>query len=665
LTRRRAAAWLFALAVVFFAVHAQRLGLPYFWDDFKLIRDNAALHANPASAWVRPMTPNQAKGAPNYYRPLPFFLLGVAGDAAGFAEPRALNALHLALSLLAVLAFFALAARLMPAPTAFTLAAVFAVFPTNVEVFAWLSCLPDVLVFVFLALFAYALERDPGRARPAPLAMVALAGALASKEGGVAALFVALAWDWPQLRAGAWGRLLRFHGPLWALAGAFALVRAPIVNFTPPLVLSPALHLRTVGAYAAKLVSPWPLAVLVGDRIAVWDWQAVLGGAVVAALAAAILLTRDRAVRLGAALAAGGLVPYANFWIPSGELYLIAERYMLVPLAGALLIAGGLLGRLRRPAPARAVLGALGLLYAVTSWQQYAVWRDPRAQWTNVIETNPTKISPYYRRAYLEYEAGELEAAQADSQKAFEMLGYWAARGVTNAASTWQDAHQMATLVALAAGDYAAAVSHARADFRLVRSPETLKTGLLALDHTLDLAALLQAAQRANAAYPADPTFAVLAINLAVTAGEPALAWEVVKRSAGRYAEHARAITRDAAAAATLPAAQRGLWMYQATRLVSPAFAQFARGATDMTAAERAGVAELAYGERLWRESERYYALALMREARPAWAVRRGFALAKLGRHAEACRAWLAVERIDDPELEAILESLHAGCRAK
>lgn len=666
--------WLLALACLFLAVHTPRLALPYFWDDHQLIAGNAALQESAWSAWTQPMQPGKAEQAPNYYRPLPFFLLGLMGSLTGFDRPLGMNAMQLGLAFCMAAVFLIFARRSFAPATAFALAAVFAVFPTNIELVAWLSCLPDVLAVTFLLWFVIELERDPGRAAPSRWALVAFAGALLSKEGGIAGLFVALAWDWPRLRRNGWLRLFHFHLPLWLLAWAYLLIRANFVAYAPLRIFAPPLHFRTLGAYAAKLADPWPLSVLIGNNLPVWNWEAYLGVAALLGLAYVIFAAKDPRARTGAAMIAGGLTPYANFIVPPGELYLIAERYMALLVAGVLILAGTGVERLKNRTPALIGLAALALFYAAASRMHYETWQDPILHWTSVIEAGPKKISPYYRRSLALSDAKRYDEARADAERSLANLAYWkydaaAEAGLKGGRSNidplfdmW--ANRAAAVAAMGQGDYAAAVSHARADYRIKGSLEALVAGLNALDHVPDFEGALKGALRANAAFPSNATIAVMAMKLAAAGGHPAEAWAAVNRSSYRYWDLANAATRDYAALLTQPAFERGVWIYQNLKVVSPAFRQWAQGATGMTAPQLALVADVAYRERMWPVSARFLALALAHEPNPEWAVRRGFALEKMGRRAEACAAWQNAGRSADPELQSILEKLHADCAA-
>ncbi len=659
-TRRRWYPWILALLVL--VIHFQRLGLDYFWDDTEIIVRNPVVQASPLGTWLSPMEPLRGPDATNYYRPLPFFLLSLAGHLGGFEPPTALNVLHLGVTFLLVLALFGLARKLVSAEAALAATALFIVFPTNLEALAWLSGLPDTLAVLFFVLFAGRLLTEVERPSPTALTLLILLGGLVSKEGSVAMLPFALLWDFPRLRREGAARLFRFHLPMWLVVWGFYLVRRLIVSYEPPVFFDPLLIVRTFGAYVFKLVKPWPFAMVIGDRFSIWDFNAVAGVILLAVMLAAALFARDRVVRFACVLFLAGFFPYANLWRPPGEFYLIAERYMLVHVVAAALLLVHAASRLPRPLPLLAA-GVLVAGYGAVTISQYEVWKDEAKQWHAIIDVSPLKIGPYYRMARVHFNAGDLEAAESYAEKAVETMRVLKEEhNVIMHGAVNENAYKVAGAVAYALGKYDRALDYSRLAYQASKDREFIIHGVRIHDRMGNFDEALASAVRANEAFPDDVSLATLAIEHAVLGGRPELAWQVVNRSSYRYIPLVRSLQAQYEEAATAPAVERGIWMYARFHMVTLPMREFASAVTAMTATEASRVGEIAYREKRWPESTRYFELAWERSGDLQWRVWQGFALHRSGRTADACKLWREARLGAAGEIAVSLDEILEDC---
>lgn len=171
----------------------------FMWDDEDIITGDPIIHqvSNAGKVFTPGYWKRDFPGAENRYRPLRSLLLMGEWKLWG-KNPGGYHAVRVAVNAAAVCLAFWLSFLLLKDPDkAFVSALVFALHPAHVESVAWLKNVTDMLVFIFTALSAGLLVRDPGKERRgfllfAPLLFFALA--LASKENAVMLPALALSW---------------------------------------------------------------------------------------------------------------------------------------------------------------------------------------------------------------------------------------------------------------------------------------------------------------------------------------------------------------------------------------------------------------------------------------------------------------------------------------
>ncbi len=305
--------------------------------------------------------------------------------------------LHWAVCVLVLLLFKRL---LGPKSPAFWLAALFAIFPSHTENIAVATFKKHILVSFFglLMLFAHRPwndEKVPWRRQAACGLFLVLS--LFSKENG--AVFPAVLAAFSLSLASDWKARLRRDAPLLAgLFGvdlAFVYWRAVVVPRSGAALVgdSPVTHLLTCAKCLVWYMREFFLPVRLCQEHSIspltlsWSWQLPIVLAVLASLAAfaAWLWRRDRVAFAGLALALLWILPFLNL-IPFLNLSLVANRYIYLSMAGALLCAGSLsrpwwdkrIGRFKAVPLACA---AVGLAYAALAMNNLAHYSDPLEVW--------------------------------------------------------------------------------------------------------------------------------------------------------------------------------------------------------------------------------------------------------------------------------------------
>lgn len=433
--RRAAAPALTALVAVAVAWPAVRNG----WsgvDEDLYARGWLALYSlAPDNVWHRLLGP----GPRWQYQPTVY--VSHAVDHALFGEdPRAFHAVGVLLyALVCALTTATARAVLERVPgltgrertlAAFVGGALFAAHPLHVENFAWLGGRKDPLAVLF-ALAAFLLARR-ARARGSPVALVvaahaALVLALGAKVTvAAAALAIALDAAFDPGRAGLRPRLRRAarHGASYVLLAAglvvawFWAIRGSGVladEVGGGAVAHALFALRCLGRYAANLVAPVGLTLLPTPRFDAGAvardlaWLALAGGAV------AVGLRRPgparRLVALGAGWAVVNLAPLCTI-----KNFYVNDRYMLLPMVGLAVTAGGLVALGLRGRARPWVAGVVALTLAATSALtvlRVPDWRDAEALWAAVARADPGNMHATMFEATRAAADGDVEAARA------------------------------------------------------------------------------------------------------------------------------------------------------------------------------------------------------------------------------------------------------------
>ena len=615
-------------------LHGAGLWVPFVWDDLQLVQANPALR-EPWRLLVMPLFPDA--GAGNYYRPLPFLLYAIAGELFGFESAVPFQAVQLLVVLAVAGLTYHVACRLFPPVVAWLVAALVIVFPTSIEAAAWLSALPDVVVFGFTLLFVLRYWKEVEAAKPSGILLLIFLGALLSKESGVALLPLALMLDWPRIRKDGFGRLLRFHGPFLVVMVGFLVVRSFIVPVSPAFQPDAVLPLKTIGAYAVKLVYPWPLAILLEDRTPDFDWRVLVGLGMVAVVGYGILFSASTRIRLACALLVTGVLPYLNLWRPFGEPYLIAERYMLPMAFGAAILLATLLTRVPRRV-GYGILLALVLFYIPSGWARYQTWHDPAALWAAQAETHPEKIRPYMHLAQVHYEAGRMDEAVGAVEEAFRRWQDYQDTYVVRVDPGFlYGLHHAAWRVYGGAGELRKSLRHAEEAYEARPHPEAMKARIQLHDQMLDYDRALTLAYESVSRFGDYPDIVALATGYAVIGGR----WDVVASMAEQSAlplrQYADQLATEFSDLDELGPFERGMRIYEETGIVSLAFRNFHASAPDLTGEQAAAVARLAFAQHLYSQSVSFYERALGLQPHIEWVRELAVALIADGRIEEGC----------------------------
>ncbi|HEX5138565.1 MAG TPA: hypothetical protein VFY93_16450 [Planctomycetota bacterium] len=405
--------WL-ALLVGFLAlvVHVRAVEGDYvFHDDYRYIVNNTAINeiGNP----LRFFTDLSTLPTTDIYRPVRSLSYAVITALFGkeSAAPFHKLAVVLHAGTAALLVLLLLRAGLGAVPAAAG-ALLFAFSPVTVEVTSWVCSLGDGWcgLLSVASVLAYAADRRA-------LALLALAGALFSKEHAVVVPGLWFAWDLclrpERLRGGAWKRtLLLGAAPAAAVVLGFLYYRGEVVGARASQVDEPmggSLMTATwtmisgAGWYAATILFPYgpTFDAVVPLRPTPFHPAVALGLLVLASLAFAVARGSPR-VRLGALWFLLALVPVHNVFvhlkIPT------ADRFLYLPLMGLTFLFGELAER-TRPLAIRWMPVALVLL-AILTVARIGDWRS-----SETLEAAGTRVAPKSHR--LIWEEGSIAAQKA------------------------------------------------------------------------------------------------------------------------------------------------------------------------------------------------------------------------------------------------------------
>lgn len=630
-TRVYVAAALFSLLV-----HSSCLLASYFWDDHYFVHNSPVFSGNLIAAWLNPLLPQHGG---TYYRPVPFFLFGIVARFFGTTSPLPFHVLSWLTFAFATLTTLRLARHLFNTRWAFFLVLLFVVYPTHVEAVAWISAWPDLLVFLFSTLYFDRLLTEHERHLPSVWLLSLFTLALLSKESAVSLLpFTFLSF--PLRNRSDLVRALRFSAPLLLVFFVYWTLHQNIADTRHPLSLRFDVTFRSLGMYVVKLIKPWPLSAIIGNQERGWDAYAFLG---LGALCLLLLGIRHQqpTLRYISAFSLAAWLPYSHVFLFSpAESSLIAERYMLPFTFSALCLVFYLFQSIPINKHVR-LLSYFGFIiaYSTTMFAQYQRWKDEASLWQATIRAEPDKAGPYFRLARLRLDADADTEALDLVETGLRRFGQPQYRASSQPLQIMISA--TARDVYYANGHYDKALKYARYRYHLQPSAEQAALGVAIHDHRLHHEAARAAALRAVQEYPTDTTLAVLALKYSAFSGHTNTLQVVSgpQRSDSELLKQAHAtFISDYARSFTLASFTRGLFFYD-RGLIALAFTQFAASATSLTAEQSVAIAEIAYREKLWSQSEHFFAIAFQNTAHQpvSWLVRRAMVLQRLGRFVEAC----------------------------
>jgi hypothetical protein len=179
--------------------------------------------------------------------------------------------------------------------------------------------------------------------------------------------------------------------------------------------------MKSFGLYLSKIIVPIGLApeyaVTFSEDIvqpAAWGCMALFLGVV---SAGAVAARTAPILSFGIGWFLFLYLPVSNF-IPAG--YMMADRYMYMPLAGiSIILAWGL--RKIRPQALSAGFGVVLVLFAALTIIQNTYWYDEHTLWRHAADVNPGSTWAQESAAYSYYLKGELNKAREHAKKALEI----------------------------------------------------------------------------------------------------------------------------------------------------------------------------------------------------------------------------------------------------
>jgi protein O-mannosyl-transferase len=371
----------------------------------------------------------------SFFRPLMHVIYAAVVAASGY-EPWAFHAVNLLVHAVVSVCVYALLRRWTVGGStgrgrldlALVGALVFAVHPIHTEAVAWIAGITD-LSYSCLGLGAFLLlTREPASRWDVGSGLALLFGAMLCKEpaivfAGVIAVAMVARGDLDTAPG-------RRHA-LWVLAAVASVVLAYLLlrglalggmaggdrRVDVTVVTGVATAIALLGAYFVKLVVPTGLTPIHDFRVVASLADARLWGgiAVLCAVGALVWALRKRPGALvGAALMVFPLIP-ATYAPALGE-GLFAERYLYLPLAGALLLAAVAVEELSlwkkqpsRPVAlgARAVIAVALVACAVATYAQNAVWKDALTLWSDAVEKTPSSATAHEYLGFAQLTSGE------------------------------------------------------------------------------------------------------------------------------------------------------------------------------------------------------------------------------------------------------------------
>ncbi len=448
--------WLLPAAIALLALSASAPSLPnvFVQDDIPVVLKNQDNHSisKPWSAFTRPYWPKPF--SPDLYRPL--MSVGLAAQwVAGGGSPVIFRVTSILLYVASAVAFFWLAAMLLPVEAAWVAAALFAVHPVHVEAVAVAVNQGELIVGLMATLWVglYIRARTRGDLR------------FASSLGFVLTYLVACFFKenaviLPGLLIAAEMTVIRDERPLMARVAAvrplilaltatglaFLTVRSAVLDNVVGSFTAEGLQGLTAGQRALTMLGvvpewlrlfAWP-AHLQADYspqeitgAVGWGSSQTLGLFILVAATIGALAARRSApvVTFGILWVAIALFPVSNVLVPTG--IVLAERTLYLASVGFMLLVGGTLpavfravGASRQPIR-RAALAALVLLLAVgalASARRQRTWANPFSQSAQLLIDAPLSYRSHYGAASLLWEGRQRKESEIEYQRALALF---------------------------------------------------------------------------------------------------------------------------------------------------------------------------------------------------------------------------------------------------
>ena len=347
----------------------------------------------------------------HYYRPV-FLLWFRVIDALLGAPAPIWHLASIVAHLAAAAAVFLMIRRMVnDLDSALLAAALFALYPLNAEVVAWVSSGGDLLLTLFLVLCVYFYVGRRQAISPASILFAALA--MFTKESGIVAPALIFTYEWTRSR-----------------------LKDAAVNTVPyalPLILYMAFRVHALGTPAVVAVRSMSMATMLMTwprLLAFYAWHLLwpmhlspcydislesspLPLLLLIALTAGALWGLRRAnanVRFGAAWFVITLIPSLAIRYTDWNDY-VHDRYLYLPLVGLALIAAEGIKRIRFNISRAVVAAAVLLLLCLGIRMNIEVWRDNIALFRRAVEVAPgnhyvrNNLALAYIKAHREPEA--------------------------------------------------------------------------------------------------------------------------------------------------------------------------------------------------------------------------------------------------------------------
>jgi len=353
------------------------------------------------------------------------------------AWPPHLFSLGLHLAAIGMLMLFAarcLRGRAGAAFGTFAAGLVFALHPIHVENVAWSAATADTLAtsFVLGSLVAFSKGREKGSALAYGLAASLFALAVFSKEVVVPCIVVYATWEFFFAQDRKSSRTMK-HSAVLAAVTIFAVgyfwLRSgrgfTVIEYSHP---DPGLAfkqiLSAIGFYTRKIWFPWPLTPMIPRFPGLA--QTLAWVAIGAALSGWALYASKRGDRLYLFCVLWfylTCIPSLYIALRGLECIVLAERFLYLPSVGFAVALGALAGRLwesRARNVMLATLGALVVVYGVTSWKGTWLWHTEKNLMTAITQQEQSKnqILGWANLGVAHIASGRLDEAERCFRKA-------------------------------------------------------------------------------------------------------------------------------------------------------------------------------------------------------------------------------------------------------
>ncbi len=314
-----------------------------------------------------------------------------------------------------VLAFFTLRRWIGSSLPALAAAALFVVHPTKAESVAWIAGRTDIVcMLAVLVATAGIARRLSGRHGGIALEVAGTLLAYLSKEQAIVLPCFAAVEAWvaagrPAVTRSLLIRVIRAAVPQAAIALAYLIARTLLMPIGPaggakihiPLLDHAFAIFETFGRFAVLAVAPHDLSIQQGLVHAVHHEQVyapayiVLGLVTTLALVAVAILARRRTpmITVGVALYFTTVAPTSNL-VYTGMQTLISERFLFLPLLGAVLVVGSLAAAAERRwgRGIYAVVAVAVLALCIVSARRSADYRDETRFWARELVLHPDSM---------------------------------------------------------------------------------------------------------------------------------------------------------------------------------------------------------------------------------------------------------------------------------